>query len=221
MVERRTVSALIVDLDGTLVELPVDWDAARRDLADIFEPLGVRSAFRPLERELQRALGELARSGVEATVLAELEARTLESLRKREMQAVDSARPVPGSDRLLAWAAARKVPVIIASSNSCSVAAALFARFGWHAPIAFLGRETRPPKPSAHVPAGILRDLGIDPPDVVLIGDGEFDIALGHALGVRIIRIAQRSREVPTGVELVPDLWAALRRLGVMTASNG
>ena len=78
----------ILDLDGTLVNIPVDWAAVRSEFAAIAgEPI----EGKPLFQEVQRVVA--AKPGTKESVLSMIESH--------ELRAVESTKPMPGAVDLL------------------------------------------------------------------------------------------------------------------------
>ncbi|SDX84905.1 HAD family hydrolase [Halobellus clavatus] len=60
--------AAVWDLDGTLVRLPVDWDAVTRDVASVFEAAGIDATGADLWQLLERSGDAGLRTEVERTI---------------------------------------------------------------------------------------------------------------------------------------------------------
>ncbi|MFB6251305.1 MAG: HAD family hydrolase [Halobellus sp.] len=63
-----TFDAAVWDLDGTLVDLPVDWDVVTRDVAEVFEAAGFDATGENLWQFLERADDAGLRADVERTI---------------------------------------------------------------------------------------------------------------------------------------------------------
>jgi HAD superfamily hydrolase (TIGR01509 family) len=155
--------AVIFDLDGTLADSALDFDAMRAEI-------GLRPGIPILE--------QLADAD-DAT-----RARAEEIMRRHERAAIAGATLTDGCADLLGHLAALEIPIGILTRNIREVVDT-FARtfeFRFHA---VYTREDGPPKPS---PAGVLTlctALGAAPADTLTVGDYKFDVIAGRRAGCR------------------------------------
>lgn len=214
MVQSGSIAALLLDFDGTLVSLNVDWDGARRDLRRLFRRWGVESPFRPLNPDLARALADLAAAGVPESDVAEARAEAYRILRRREVEAAGTARPLPGAPELLRWAVAQRLGVAVVSSNSMEAVEHVFHRLAWPTPQVVVGRESvdrqKPDPEGARI---ALQRLGVPGRRAVLVGDSDYDIQIGRAVGAVTVWVQTgpfRELTHTTPDVTVPNLWALL-----------
>jgi HAD superfamily hydrolase (TIGR01509 family) len=154
---------VIFDLDGTLTEPLLDFEAIRREV-------GIASGLPILE-----ALESFD---------AEARARAEVILRRHEMDAIRAATLADGCSELLAQLAQRGIPVAILTRNVRDAVEDFVRRFEVRVTAAFT-REDGPPKPS---PAGVLslcRTFGLPPADVWMVGDYKYDVIAGRDAGCR------------------------------------
>jgi HAD superfamily hydrolase (TIGR01509 family) len=164
-VNRRAPRAVIFDLDGTLADSALDFDAIR---AEIGLTPGV-----PILEQLADAPPELV-------------ARAEVIMRRHERDAIAGARLTDGCADLLAFLRARQIPVGILTRNIREVVES-FARTFAFSFQAIYTREDGPPKPS---PAGVLAlcaALGAIPADTLTVGDYKFDILAGKRACCRTV----------------------------------
>lgn len=83
--------AVAFELDGTLVQLPIDWGAVRRRLGELFSPLGYRGLFEPLLEKIDEATAQVARTPDQRTVLFQ---RARSIVDEEETRAAQSAKPL-------------------------------------------------------------------------------------------------------------------------------
>ena len=159
----------IFDLDNTLADSAIDFDAMRRAL-DL--PLG-----KPILEEID------THPAAEAAALH----KRLEEL---ERAYALRATPLPGAQALLAALAERGCPRGILTRNSRANALATLAGCGlagFFAADHVLGRDEAAPKPD---PAGVQRLLAAwdaAPASAVMVGDFRYDLAAGRRAGVATI----------------------------------
>jgi len=185
MTAPRAVRAVIFDLDGTLTEPLLDFDAMR---AEIGLPPG------PILEQLAHA--------DDAT-----RARADEILRRHEREAIARATLADGCAELLARLAALGIPAAILTRNVREVVE-IFARTFGFSFAAVYTREDGPHKPS---PAGVFalcEKMGAAPAETLVVGDYKFDILAGRAAGCSTALVLGTHR--PTHEELPawgpPDL---------------
>ncbi len=159
----------IFDLDNTLADSAIDFDAMRRAL-DL--PLG-----KPILEEID------TRPAAEAAALH----KRLEEL---ERAYALRATPLPGAQALLAALAERGCPRGILTRNSRANALATLAGCGlagFFAADHVLGRDEAAPKPD---PAGVQELLAAwdaAPASAVMVGDFRYDLEAGRRAGVATI----------------------------------
>jgi len=157
--------AVIFDLDGTLTQPLLDFDAMRAEI-------GLRPGLPILE---QLADGDDA-----------LRARGEEVLRRHERDAIERATLADGCVELLALLRARDVPAAILTRNTREVVELFVDRFQLRGSFAaHYTREDGAPKPS---PAGVLHlcgELRVAPAETLVVGDYKFDVIAGRRAGCR------------------------------------
>jgi phosphoglycolate phosphatase-like HAD superfamily hydrolase len=173
---------VVLDLDGTLARLDVDWEDVRWRVAEALVRRGL-----PAVAGLNATLAALEAAGHrEATrtcraILAEAEGR--------------AARGAPLNGALLRWlqdSLPRARLAVLTMNDRRAALAALepLVRARRLDPEDVLGREQAPSKPD---PGGLLALLGrhaLGPESALLIGDREVDHACGRACGVATIDVA-------------------------------
>lgn len=154
---------VIFDLDGTLTEPLLDFEAIRREV-------GIASGLPILEALESFDTASRARAEV--------------ILRRHEMEAIRAATLADGCSELLAHLAARNVPVAILTRNVRDAVDDFLRRFDVRVVGAYT-REDGPPKPS---PVGVLalcRTFELSPSSVWMVGDYKYDVIAGRDAGCR------------------------------------
>jgi HAD superfamily hydrolase (TIGR01509 family) len=173
---------VIFDLDGTLTEPVLDFEAIRAEI-------GLRPGLPILEQ-----LGDLD---------AVARARADAILVRHEREAIGRATLAEGCAELLAALAALAIPTAILTRNVREVVETFGRVFGFN----FHGvytREDGPPKPS---PAGVLAlcaQLRVAPAETLTVGDYKFDVMAGRSAGSRTVLV----RREPLPPHTWPD-WGS------------
>lgn len=161
-------AAVVYDLDGTLVDLVVDWDAVASDVADRLDEAGVDATGVDLWRMIDL--------GAEAGIADDVEA----IIADHEREGARNSKRLPLADALLA----AEGPVGVCSLNcedACRIALDVHDLTGYVD--AVIGRDTvatRKPDPEPLLEA--VRRLAVDPADAVFVGDSERDeVTADHA----------------------------------------
>jgi HAD superfamily hydrolase (TIGR01509 family) len=157
--------AVIFDLDGTLTEPLLDFDAIRAEI-------GLRAGLPILEQLRDASAAEQARAEV--------------ILRRHEDDAIEQAVLSDGCLELLSLLHARQVPHGILTRNTRRAVDRFCQRFG----LTFAGSYTRedgPPKPAPDGVLALCARFGVAPAETVTIGDFKFDILAGRAAGCRTV----------------------------------
>ena len=159
--------AVIFDLDGTLADSALDFDAIR-------EEIGLRPGL-PILEQLADA-DEATRHRAETI------------MRRHERNAISGATLTDGCGDLLARLGALAIPTAILTRNIREVVETFTQTFALRFDAVYT-REDGPPKPS---PAGVLKlcaDLGVAPAEALMVGDYKFDVLAGRNAGSRTVLI--------------------------------
>ena len=155
--------AVIFDLDGTLTEPLLDFDAIRREI-------GIGSGLPILEALADASPAEKARAE--------------EILRRHELAAIADARLSDGCLELLDVLAAHQVPASILTRNMRDAVSAFTRRFDLSFAAVYT-REDGPPKPAPDGAAWLCRTMGAAPADTLAVGDYKYDVMAARTAGCR------------------------------------
>jgi HAD superfamily hydrolase (TIGR01509 family) len=159
------IRGIVFDMDGTLVDSQLDFDAMRREM-ELPEGLPILEAV----TKLPPAHAERCRAILE----------------RHEREGVRRATLLPGVGELLAVLRSRGVRLAIATRNSREITAATQARLGIAVDFA-LTRDDGPVKPDPWPVQQACQLWQLQPAEVVVIGDYRFDVECGHAAGCRTV----------------------------------
>jgi HAD superfamily hydrolase (TIGR01509 family) len=169
------LKAVIFDMDGTVTDSPLDFDRIR---ADCGIPPG-RSVLEHLA-----ALPEADRRRAQA-VLAQHERRAAAEcvLKEGAREAIEALR-------------ARGLKTALLTRNSAESVRTVLARFGLRFDC-WLSREDAEPKPSPEAVLKIASRFGVEPQEVLMVGDYVFDVQAGRAAGARTALVRNPKVPVP------------------------
>ncbi|GIT30397.1 MAG: haloacid dehalogenase [Planctomycetaceae bacterium] len=183
-----SLRGIIFDMDGTLVDSGLDFDAIRRDI-------GLPERHPILE-------------GVEAIPDGPERERALEILHRHEHEGAVRATPYPGATQLLERLGQLSLRPGVLTRNSGASVDTTFGQLGWTFDTV-LTREDAPAKPDPTGVLAICGDWNLAPADVLFVGDYLFDLQAGHNAGTRAVFLSP----LPPGPGPFPE-WSDGARLG-------
>ncbi|MBC8133224.1 MAG: HAD family hydrolase [Deltaproteobacteria bacterium] len=155
--------AVIFDLDGTLTEPLLDFDAIRSEI-------GIAPGAPILEALEGRDLDFRSRAEI--------------ILRRHELAAIAGATLADGCVELLSLLKAHRIPTAILTRNMRAAVDDFVHRFDFHFQ-AIYTREDGPPKPSPQGARALCEALGIPADQTLAVGDYKFDIMAARGAGCR------------------------------------
>lgn len=181
--------AILFDMDGTLTEPLLDFPLIKAEMGIGSQPI--------LEALAQMSDAERARA--EAV------------LHRHEDHAAENAALNEGCLALLDWLAGRAIPMALITRNRRCSAARVFETFGLKMDL-IIGRDDGLPfKPDPTPLLYACRQLGVEPAEAWMVGDGVFDVIAGNRAGIPTIWVSHGKERpfpdtprhtVPTLVEL-------------------
>ena len=178
-----SLRGIIFDMDGTLVDSGLDFDAIRRDI-------GLPERHPILE-------------GVEAIPDGPERERALEILPRHEHDGAVRATPYPGVAQLLERLDQLSLRSGVLTRNSRASVDTTFGQLGWTFDTV-LTREDAPAKPDPTGVLAICQDWNMAPADVLFVGDYLFDLQAGHNAGTRAVLFVP---DLATRPEALPE-WS-------------
>jgi HAD superfamily hydrolase (TIGR01549 family) len=187
------IRAVLLDMDGTIWESPVDWAEVRREL-------GVPLDSRPIMEHLSALPADKRRRGERI-------------LRWYEARAVEHGALRPGAKELMAFLIQRGIKCVLVTNNSRQSAAAVLRRHGLDFDLVYT-RDDGALKPDPAALLVPLAQLGIPPEEALMIGDSHLDLVAAQQAGIEAILVApsQSSRaQFPHDARFqeIRDLWEA------------
>jgi sugar-phosphatase len=177
----RSISAVLFDLDGVLVE---SREATERVWLDWALTNGID------EEELRSAMHGVRSLEVVRALRPELDsAAESEAIERRQAEDVDGLRAIPGAAEALG--ALREDRVAVVTSATRPLAAARLAAVGIEPPavVVYAGDVERgKPDPEGYLTAA--RRLGVDPAKALVVEDAPPGIEAGRAAGAAVVGVA-------------------------------
>lgn len=202
--------AVLFDVDGTLLELDVDIDRVRRDLASMFGHRGYRETFRPVLLRIAQAARQV--TGDEREV-REWIARGYAAIDAAELDAAARARARPGAAAALEAIHGRGFPTGLITDNGRACLGIAFESCGLGALSQFRTVVSRDDVEHAKPdPAGVIAAAAALLPDggtLWLVGDSPRDVAAGRKARPDLAGIEVRIAAVAGGRGDPAELEAA------------
>lgn len=167
------IKAVIFDLDGTITQPYLDFDAIRAEM-------GFSKEAGPI-LELMDKMNPERRGAVERI------------LHKHEEKAVSESVLNPGAKETLESLVRAGIHVGILTRNIRANALAIARKHELHFD-AVLGREEGPVKPDAFGVIQICRQFGVEPSETILVGDYLFDLLCAKAAGAVAVLLKNHSQ---------------------------
>jgi len=167
------IKAVIFDLDGTITQPYLDFDAIREDMG------------------LPKDSGPILESMVKMN--PRQRRRVEEILHKHEQKAVTESTLNPGARETLESLRQAGILIGILTRNLRVNALAIARKHNLQFDAVF-GREEGPAKPDAFGVMQICREFGVEPAEAMLVGDYLFDLLCAKAAGAVAVLLANHSQ---------------------------
>lgn len=157
----KTVRGFIFDMDGTLIDSKLDFEAIRQDMG-LSDGLPILETMESMESQRRTECEEI--------------------LLRHEQQGVSDATVFPNVAETLKSIEQLQLPMAIVTRNRTDFAIEMLKLL----PVTFdiiIGRDDGPIKPDPWAPLHICQQWGIQASESVMIGDFVFDIQSGNAAG--------------------------------------
>jgi phosphoglycolate phosphatase len=206
--EEQVIKAVILDFDGTLAELNLDFAAMKEKILNLIEEYGIaRDSLR--EGYILEIIDEVTSVLLKKDrPLAELFAEKAQKmLREKELEAASESRLLPGVESMLRNLRSAGVKVGIITRN-CDGAVRRICAHIESLCDAFLSRDSvERVKPDPHHLATLLDRLGVTVEGAIMVGDHPMDILAGKRVGMRTVGVltgrTTRDQFLETGADYV------------------
>ncbi len=171
------MNAVLLDFDGTLVDLKTDWVGLKNNLSKLSAELGYDSIFTPLYPEINKLLLFMGKKlGIDAE--NQLRNNIFDIIKAAEITGLKTGSKIEYSDELLFYFQKNNIPIIIASQNSRDVVNMAIEIYDWPN-VKIIGREdTTKPKPDAETISKYLMENNIKSGDVWGVGNSKVDYVM-------------------------------------------
>jgi len=184
------IKAVILDFDGTLAELNMDFSAMKEKILNLIEEHGIaRDSLR--EKYLLEIIDEASSILLrrERPSAEQFRGKAHKMLRERELEAASESRLLPGVESMLRELRIAGVKVGIITRN-CDGAVRKICPHIESLCDAFLSRDSvERVKPNPYHVATLLDILGVSGKDAVMVGDHPMDILVGKRVGARTVGV--------------------------------
>jgi HAD superfamily hydrolase (TIGR01549 family) len=159
------IRGVVFDLDGTLVDSRLDFDAMRREME------------LPPNEPILESLAKLGSAHA---------ARCHDILHRHELAGAERAVVLPGVRELVAALHSRAIRQAIATRNSRRITETTLSKLGLPFDLV-LTRDDGPVKPDAWPVREAARRWNVSTAEIVVVGDYRFDVECGRAAGSRTV----------------------------------
>lgn len=194
--------AVIFDLDGTLVVSTVDFIKFRKRLLDYIRAKGADMKNYDLSQMIVVMISkfetEMRRKGVPERTIEKYLDDIEQFLNEIELERIDETVQMPGAKDLLRSLRERGIKIGVLTRGCPAYAEKALRISGLDCYVdAVLARDRRsgiPPKPSAKAAQEILKKLGVQKEDAVMVGDYSIDFICARDAGIRFIGLSSGER---------------------------
>ncbi len=188
MDKQKNVKAFLFDLDGTLVDLPIDYKRMRERLKKLFIGYKITSEFKPLVPSIDDCLSKLKKEDITDREIEKLRKCAYEIIDDEELLSVESSHLILGSKEILTFAKKRKIKIVIFTRNSSKCVNAVFTKNKLPKPDLIASRDkVEKLKPANEHINYILTQLRIKTDECLIIGDSFHDALAGEKQNIKTI----------------------------------
>jgi len=185
----KRLKAVIFDLDGTIVDVPYDWNLIKEELGTKGKPiLFYLAGLKEPEKSEKWKL-----------------------LEKHEKEATSKAVLKKGIIQLLDLLAEKGIKKVLVTNNSRENVTFLLKKFKLEFDC-FISRESGLWKPSSAPFLAVLRELKIDQEECCVVGDSPFDLKAAEEAGIPQVFIISKNKEKFSGTSV--EVFESVKSLG-------
>jgi phosphoglycolate phosphatase len=188
--EMRMIKAVILDFDGTLAVLNMDFSAMKERILVLVEEYGIARES-VTEKYILETIDEVTSLLLKRgrSLAEEFRQRAQKMLMKKELEAATESRLLPGVEAMLMQLrdAGVKVGIVTRNCDSAVRRISPHIEFLCHA---FLPRDSvQKVKPDPYHLLTLLDRLEVSAEDAIMVGDTTMDILAGKRIGMRTVGV--------------------------------
>ena len=191
----RKAKGFVLDMDGTLLDLPVDWGKVRAEVSGLAGSVGTGPVF----ETIAQLIGERP----------DLKARLFSAVDRFELEAEPRAELFEGSKEVLELLSG-SAELALVTMQGKKVRDKVLGRLGLVARFKVLVSREDSLERAGQLEMAVAK-LGLRKQDVVFVGDRIHDFNSAARVGVEFVMIRDRNR--PAGAEAFPNMKAFLSYL--------
>ncbi|WP_027369639.1 HAD family hydrolase [Desulfovermiculus halophilus] len=214
------IAGLLFDFDGTLAELHIDFEAMRRqvaELAAVFMDQAPEASTAPVLEWIDQLAARMSRDLPREDVL-EFRSRCRMRLVGLEMKAAARGRLFPFTQGVLAGLQDKGVRTAVVTRNCTPAVKTVYPQIMQEVDCLLAREDVQRVKPDPDHLLQAIRTLGVRPEECCMVGDHWLDIQAAHRAGIR--SAAVHTGRI-SGLELarygpdfsVPDVHSLVREL--------
>lgn len=201
---------IIFDMDGTLVDSEIVWDAAEKEL---FAARGLAYTMKERQQVIGLRMDEFFTKLVEIYKLNESVEALSQELIERMLEKIPSmVQAKTGAQAILEWAAQQNIPYCIASSSPMSIIEANMQAQGWAdlIPNLFTADSVKNGKPAPDIYLYAAGKLGINPGKCLALEDSPNGAKSAVAAGMTCYVVPDVHSSPEKFAEITPHVFDTL-----------
>lgn len=178
--KKNQIKAVILDLDGTLVDLKIDWTLVRNKMADFCSKNSITADF-----SYPNPIYEVARASLRGCEGKSFYNNLIAIIKREELRSAGKSKLIPGVKDFLKFLHINKIPFAILSNNNSQCIIKIFKKFKLPNPKVIVGSDNiKELKPHPEGLNKIFKKMKIKNTQCLLIGDSVAELRLGKIASV-------------------------------------
>lgn len=190
------MTAIIYDMDGTIVHFQIDYIRARRNAINVLIKHGIPDGRYSIENSITESARDARlffkeTLGYDADKIKNIMSQVNQQVVKIEMEAAIKATAIPNIQDLLDFGRGNRLHQIICTYNTNAAAELTLqtAKLSGYFDAIYGRDDVLKPKPNPSHLEEAVKEFGIRPKNSILIGDHSADIKLGKNFGCKTIGV--------------------------------
>ncbi|MFQ5977090.1 MAG: HAD family hydrolase [Candidatus Heimdallarchaeota archaeon] len=206
---------ILLDIDGTLLNYRVDWEKMRKNLRQFFlENYGIDEYFKPVLQKIDHSLLYLhEKKNYSANEISQARKQAFLIVKDADLEGAHSSVAIQGSHEAIHFLRGKGMKISIFTRNEAESTHIALEKCGfrqdWFACISCRNKDKHPVKPDPYQIQVLLRKFGLEPTELLVVGDHPYDMqaatkAGSPAIGV-LTGIADKKTLLEAGASDVID----------------